>query len=298
MRPLGWHFVTLNFDGEILVEQWPGDLAPALGAEIYLQPPAVTGTGAVSISAPAVAASGTVTPPGDITASGAVSVQRPTVDGSGSVSPPSITASGAVSVQRPTVDGAGSVSLPSITASGAVSVQRPTIDGSGSVSLPTITAAGALAVSAPNVAGFGIVAPPGGISASRALAALASVLGAATAVEVIRNSDRPEAVPAAGLITLNDGSQAVVDEVFSPLRYHVEHIADVVVLAQTEAKRDQILKVLSDALVGNRTLGGAVEFLQLRAVSLDPADFDGAEALRCALMPVALHYTTMASPVA
>jgi hypothetical protein len=274
MRPLGWHFVTLNFDGEILVEQWPGDLAPALGAEIYLQPPAVTGTGAVSISAPAVAASGTVTPPGDITASGAVSVQRPTVDG------------------------AGSVSLPSITASGAVSVQRPTIDGSGSVSLPTITAAGALAVSAPNVAGFGIVAPPGGISASRALAALASVLGAATAVEVIRNSDRPEAVPAAGLITLNDGSQAVVDEVFSPLRYHVEHIADVVVLAQTEAKRDQILKVLSDALVGNRTLGGAVEFLQLRAVSLDPADFDGAEALRCALMPVALHYTTLASPVA
>lgn len=129
-----------------------------------------------------------------------------------------------------------------------------------------------------------------------ALAALASALDAATTVEVIRNSDRPEAVPAAGLITINDGAPGEVEETFSPLRYHVEHVAEVVVLAPTEAKRDEILADLSAALVANRTLSGAVEFLEVRPVSLDPADFDGAEALRCALMPVALHFTTLASP--
>lgn len=129
-----------------------------------------------------------------------------------------------------------------------------------------------------------------------ALAALASALDAATAVEVIRNSDRPEAVPAAGLVTIADGSQADVEETFSPLRYHIEHLAEVVVMAPTEAVRDTILSALSAALVANRTLSGAVEYLEVRPVSLDPADFEGAEALRCALMPVALHYTTLASP--
>jgi hypothetical protein len=129
-----------------------------------------------------------------------------------------------------------------------------------------------------------------------ALAALAAALDAATAVEVIRNSDRPESVPAAGLVVLRDGAQAEAEETFSPLRYHVEHVAEVVVLAQDEATRDAVLSDLGLALAGNRTLGGAVEFLELRSVSFDPADFDGAEALRCALMPVALHYTTLATP--
>jgi hypothetical protein len=129
-----------------------------------------------------------------------------------------------------------------------------------------------------------------------ALAALASALDAATTVEVIRNSDRPETVPAAGLVVLRDGAQGDVEESFSPLRYHIEHVAEVVVMADTETTRDAILSDLGLALAGNRTLGGAVEFIELRAVSFDPADFDGAEALRCALLPVALHYTTLATP--
>ena len=129
-----------------------------------------------------------------------------------------------------------------------------------------------------------------------ALAALATALDAATSVEVIRNSDRPEAVHADGLVVLRDGAQGDVEESFSPLRYHVEHIAEVVVLAPDEATRDALLSDLGLALAGNRSLTGAIEFLEIRGVSLDPADFEGAEALRCALMPVALHYTTLASP--
>ena len=131
-----------------------------------------------------------------------------------------------------------------------------------------------------------------------ALAALASALDAATTVEVIRNSDRPEEVPSAGLVVLRDGAQADMIETFSPLRYHIEHVAEVVVLAPTESTRDTVLGALSSALASNRTLTGKVEALDIGAISLDPADFDGAEALRCALMPVTLYYTTLGSPAA
>ena len=129
-----------------------------------------------------------------------------------------------------------------------------------------------------------------------ALAALASALDAATTVEVIRNSDRPEAVPAAGLVILRDGSQAEVEETFSPLRYHVQHVVEVIVMATTETTRDAILDDLSTALVANRTLTSAIEYLAIGALSFDMADFDAAEGLRAALMPVELHYTTLASP--
>jgi hypothetical protein len=129
-----------------------------------------------------------------------------------------------------------------------------------------------------------------------ALEALAAALDAATSASVIRNSDRPEAVPADGLVVLRDGAQDIEDESMSPLRYHIEHVAEVVIHADDEGTRDFVLADLSAALVADRTLSGAVDFLEVRAVSFEPADFDGAEAARGALMPVALHYTTLASP--
>lgn len=129
-----------------------------------------------------------------------------------------------------------------------------------------------------------------------ALAALASALDAATTVEVIRNSDRPEDVPTAGLVVLRDGGQGDVEESFSPLRYHVQHVAEVVVMAPSEATRDAILDDLSTALVANRTLTGVVEWLAVQPVSFDLADFDAAEGVRGARMPVEMHYTTLASP--
>jgi hypothetical protein len=129
-----------------------------------------------------------------------------------------------------------------------------------------------------------------------ALVALATALDAATTLEVIRNSDRPEKIPSGGLVVLRDGAQGEVEESFSPLRYHIQHVAEVVILAPTEDARDDALKDLSDALVANRTLTGAVEYVAIQPVSFDMADFDGAEGLRGALMPVELHYTVLGSP--
>lgn len=129
-----------------------------------------------------------------------------------------------------------------------------------------------------------------------ALSALVAALDGATAAEVIRNATRPEDVPAAGLVVVRDGAQQEAEASMSPLRYHIEHGAEVVVHAPDAATRDTLLAGLAAALVADRTLGGAVEFLEVGAIGLDDADFDGVAGVPGALMPVVLSYTTLGSP--
>lgn len=129
-----------------------------------------------------------------------------------------------------------------------------------------------------------------------ALLALVATLDGATAAEVIRNATRPEDVPASGLVVVRDGAQQEAEATFSPLRYHIDHGAEVVVHALTAAIRDTLLKALSNALIADRTLGGAVEFLEVGAIGLEDADFDGVAGVPGALMPVVLSYTTLGSP--
>ena len=137
-----------------------------------------------------------------------------------------------------------------------------------------------------------------------ALAALVDALEAAVAgaeptdpaPEVIRNADLPEEVPEIGLIILRDGAQGGVEESFSPLRYHVEHTAEVVVLAPDEGGRDALVALVSAGLVEDRTLGGEVEWLQVDPVSLDVAEFEGAAGVLAVALPVTMAYTTLASP--
>jgi hypothetical protein len=129
-----------------------------------------------------------------------------------------------------------------------------------------------------------------------ALAALAAILDAATMAPVIRNADRPEAIPAGGIILLRDGEQTEVDESYSPLRFHIQHTAEVIIVAASESDRNTLLGVASAAIVANRTLTGAVEHTQIEPVSFDLGDYEGAEAVRAARMPVALFYTTLDSP--
>ena len=131
-----------------------------------------------------------------------------------------------------------------------------------------------------------------------ALAALAATLDAATAAEVIRNADRPENVGHYGLVIQRDGAQTDAEATFSPLRYHVEHTAEVVVFAPDEASRATLAATLAAALIADRTLGGAVEFLEVSPASLDDADFDGAPGIPGLSMPVVLSYTVLGSPLA
>ncbi len=101
-----------------------------------------TGTGAISVPAPTVSGTGTVT----ITGTGAIAVPAPTVAGSGTET---FTATGAISVPAPTVAGSGTETF---TATGTITAPAPTVSGTGT---ETFTATGAITVPAGTVSGTG-----------------------------------------------------------------------------------------------------------------------------------------------
>lgn len=134
----------------------------------------VSGTAALSVPQPAVAASGTYTPP-PITGTAALSVTQPTIAASGKLK---YSGSAALSVTAPSIAATGvlkyagtaalSVTAPSIAATGvlkyvgtaALAVPVPSIAGSGAVSGGAISGTAALSVPMPVVAGLGTVTAP------------------------------------------------------------------------------------------------------------------------------------------
>ena len=144
-----------------------------------------------------------------------------------------------------------------------------------------------------------------------ALAALATALVAAVAVvppavapPVLRNEPIPQRVPPQGLLILLDGETQQETPILSPLRFQIEHAAELVVImpgataaARTSAM-DALLVKISAGLVGARTLSGAVEFCTPGAATFDAVDFDGAAAMRSALVPINLTFTAPGSALA
>lgn len=107
----------------------------------------------------------------------------------------------------------------------------------------------------------------------------------------MRNADRPEAVPAGGLLILRDGERQNEEHTLSPHRVAVEHGAEVEVFASDEGLRDALAENVRAAVSADRTLGGTVEHARVSARQDQLAAFDGAEAVRAALLTVALCFT-------
>ena len=61
---------------------------------------------------------------------------------------------------------------------------------------------------------------------------------------------------------------------------------------------DALLIDVAAAIVGDRTLGGAVEWAQPGAPSFDDAEAEGAAAARATSIPVTLFFTVAGSPLA
>ena len=136
-----------------------------------------------------------------------------------------------------------------------------------------------------------------------ALAALSARLGAALAArnpapKVLRNETVPQRLPAGGLVVVRDGETVEETAILSPLAWAIEHRADVEVVATTGALLDALLIDVAAAIVGDRTLGGAVEWAQPGAPSFDDAEAEGAAAARAASIPVTLFFTVAGSPLA
>jgi hypothetical protein len=120
---------------------------------------------------------------------------------------------------------------------------------------------------------------------------------------VLRNEPYPQNLPAGGLVVVRDGEVVASEAIMSPLRYHIEHAAEVevVVAGNTAAARaaaiDALLVALSAGVSANRTLGGAVEFAEVGTTDLEDIEFEGAAALRAARFSVTLQFTAAETPL-
>ena len=131
-------------------------------------------------------------------------------------------------------------------------------------------------------------------------ARLTTIIGAT----VLRNADKPEAIPEGGLIVLRDGDPGEPVEIYlSPLTYLYDHLATIeaFVRAPTPAERDAAIDVLIakilPVLEADRTLGGLCDDLREQAPEIDDLEDEGAASDRAASIPIVLSYAT-SSPLA
>lgn len=145
-------------------------------------------------------------------------------------------------------------------------------------------------------------------SREAALTALHTALSTALAArsptpQVLRSETVPQRIAAGGLVVVQDGETVEEAAILSPLRWQVRHVAEVVVAAPgvtpeaRAAALDALLVDVADAVVADRTLGGAVEWAQPESPSFDDLEFDGAAAVRAASVPVSLWFTTTETPL-
>jgi hypothetical protein len=142
-----------------------------------------------------------------------------------------------------------------------------------------------------------------------AIAALLANLVASAAARpspkpvVLRNETYPQALPAGGLVVLRDGETTLAEPIMSPLRWHIEHDAqvEVMVAGNTAAARatalDTLLAALAAGIAASRTLGGAVEYAQPGPAELEDIEYEGAAPLRAARFSVTLQFSAADTPL-
>lgn len=132
----------------------------------------------------------------------------------------------------------------------------------------------------------------------QALSALLDRLKAVTGATVLRNEALPERVPAGGLIVLRDGDPGAPEAVLSPLAYHFRHGAEIEAYVQAapaasrDAAMDDLLVAIGAAVAIDRTLGGAVDYVEMGAPELSEEAVEGAAAIKRASVTAWLHYAS------
>ena len=112
-----------------------------------------------------------------------------------------------------------------------------------------------------------------------------------------REEPLPEKVPAAGLIILRDGDPGEPEVLLSPLSYLWQHQADIETVVQTSsvdapAALDALLSEIGAVLMGDRTLGGLVDWMEWTGPQTRDLAIDGAAGLKGAVVSVTLHYAS------
>ena len=129
-----------------------------------------------------------------------------------------------------------------------------------------------------------------------ALQALLAVLQTVPTITVKRNEVLPVKIPDNGLIILFDGEITVAETLLSPLRYLIQHRAEVQVAVQKpaasarDAALDAILTSIAAAIVGNPRLNSTVDVAMLEAPQVTDEPVEGAAGLKIASVPVLMEY--------
>lgn len=112
---------------------------------------------------------------------------------------------------------------------------------------------------------------------------------------VLRGEVLPERVPTSGLLILRDGEPGEPEVTLSPLAYHWQHRAEIEVIVQganRDASFDALCAAMGQVLSVDRTLGGLCDWIEAEAPQPVDLPVEGAAALKAAVVPVVLHYTT------
>ena len=115
---------------------------------------------------------------------------------------------------------------------------------------------------------------------------------------VKRNLDKPERIPAGGLVIVRDGDPGEPEALLSPLSYTYSHriVLELAAYASVTQTREQVLDAMLSAIgaavMANRTLGGFCMFLETEAPSSDNLEAAGAASARWAEAVIIATYTT------
>ena len=130
------------------------------------------------------------------------------------------------------------------------------------------------------------------------LQALLAALQTVPDATILRGAILPERIPSGGLLILRDGDPGTPEVTLSPLRYHYDHSAEVEVIVQgkTPPDRDEafdtLLQSLGAVITVDRTLGGFCAWVEAEAPQSVDLPVEGGEALKAAIVPIILTYTT------
>lgn len=135
-----------------------------------------------------------------------------------------------------------------------------------------------------------------------ALLALFTALETVTGPDVKRNNLDINDIPANGLINLDDGEPGEPTSVtLSPPLYSYDHKAEVTCFVKKAKAEDRdsilddLLQAIRSAITANETdysLGGVVEYVDVRASVTDGLQAEGGEGIKGAMIPVILSYST------
>ena len=123
------------------------------------------------------------------------------------------------------------------------------------------------------------------------------ILESAT-ISIYRNPDKPQKIPAGGIIILRDGGGEEPEVLLSPLTYIYEHSISIeVMINNAYADRqgttlDDLLMIIENLILNNRSMNGLAEWMEAQAPEFLQEAVDGAPAIRAATITVLARFST------